>query len=113
MSGGRRRRVEECEGPERTLSPKFVASIAFLLWFLTNAGQVPQRLLGPVPFSLDRLNAILGVLLEENDVDTRPPAPQFTIPGEYTDMEITRVHIHGAVGYAFTHHYQPTDTSFW
>ncbi|KZP22257.1 hypothetical protein FIBSPDRAFT_859838 [Athelia psychrophila] len=59
--------------------------------------KVPQRLLGPAPFPLDRLNAILGVLLEENDVDTRPHAPQFTIPGEYTDMEITRVHIHGAI----------------
>ncbi|KZP22268.1 hypothetical protein FIBSPDRAFT_931258 [Athelia psychrophila] len=59
-------------------------------------GGIPQRLLGPAPFPLDRLDAILGVLLEENDVDTRPSAPQFTIPGEYTDMEIARVHIHRA-----------------
>lgn len=31
------------------------------------------------------------MLLEENDVDTRPSASQYTLPGEYTDMEISRV----------------------
>lgn len=41
--------------------------------------------------------AILGALLEENDVDSRLPAPEFTIPGEYTDMEINRVAIYNAV----------------
>jgi hypothetical protein len=61
--------------------------------------KVPQRLLGPAPFPLDRLLAILGVLLEENDVDTRPNAPQFIIPGEYTDMEIGRVQIYAAVSF--------------
>jgi origin recognition complex subunit 5 len=41
--------------------------------------------------------AILGALLEENDVDSRLPRPEFTIPGEYTDMEINRVAIYNAV----------------
>lgn len=59
--------------------------------------QVPQRLLGPATFPIDRLIAILGVLLEENDVELRPHAPQFTIPGEYTDMEIGRVQVYAAV----------------
>lgn len=48
-------------------------------------------------FPLDRLIAILGALLEENDVETRLPAPEFTIPGEYTDMEISRVAVYSAV----------------
>lgn len=60
-------------------------------------GQVPQRLLGPAPFPLDRLIAILGVLLEENDFDSRQIPSQFLIPGEYTDMEIGRVQIYAAV----------------
>ncbi|PCH36912.1 hypothetical protein WOLCODRAFT_134400 [Wolfiporia cocos MD-104 SS10] len=55
------------------------------------AVKIPQRLLGPMPFPLDRLLAILGVLLEEHDADTRLPAAQYTLPGEYTDMEISRV----------------------
>lgn len=59
--------------------------------------QVPQRLLGPTPFPLDRLIAMLGALLEENDVDDRPPAPEFKIPGEYTDMEIRRVGVYASV----------------
>ena len=42
--------------------------------------------------------AILGALLEENDTDVRLPAPQeYTIPGEYTDMETSRVAISTAV----------------
>lgn len=41
-------------------------------------------------FPMDRMTAILGVLLEENDVDVRPPAPHYTIPGEYTEIEISR-----------------------
>lgn len=44
--------------------------------------------------------AILGALLEDNDVDTRIPHPEFTIPGEYTDMEISRVAIYNAVGFS-------------
>ncbi|KAG6901780.1 hypothetical protein C0995_008026 [Termitomyces sp. Mi166 len=59
--------------------------------------KVPQRLLGPVAFSLDRLLAILGALLEENDVESRLPAPEFSIPGEYTDMETSRVAVYSAV----------------
>ncbi|KAH9921804.1 origin recognition complex subunit 5 C-terminus-domain-containing protein, partial [Fomitopsis serialis] len=58
---------------------------------------IPQRLLGPLTFTLDRLVAILGVLLEENDAETRPPAPQYTVPGEYTDVEISRVAIFAQV----------------
>ncbi|KAF5354089.1 hypothetical protein D9756_006949 [Leucocoprinus leucothites] len=59
--------------------------------------KVPQHLLGPNPFPLDRMIAILGALLEENDVDSRLPNPELAIPGEYTDMEITRVGIHSAI----------------
>ncbi|KNZ75989.1 Origin recognition complex subunit 5 [Termitomyces sp. J132] len=59
--------------------------------------KVPQRLLGPVAFPLDRLLAILGALLEENDVETRLLAPEFKIPGEYTDMETSRVAVYSAV----------------
>ncbi|EIW55782.1 uncharacterized protein TRAVEDRAFT_130191 [Trametes versicolor FP-101664 SS1] len=55
------------------------------------AVKIPQRLLGPTTFPLDRLIAMLGVLLEENDADVRPAAPQYTLPGEYTEMEISRV----------------------
>jgi origin recognition complex subunit 5 len=42
--------------------------------------------------------AILGALLEENDADSRPIVPELMIPGEYTDMEISRVAIFSAVG---------------
>ncbi len=45
--------------------------------------------------------AILGSLLEENDVDgegSRAPADDvFHIPGEYTDMEIMRVGVYTSV----------------
>jgi origin recognition complex subunit 5 len=41
--------------------------------------------------------AILGALLEENDTDTRLSNPDFTIPGEHTDMEISRVGVYSAV----------------
>lgn len=61
------------------------------------AVKIPQRLLGPTAFPLDRLIAILGVLLEENDVDTRPVALQYTLPGEYTEMEIARVAVYANV----------------
>jgi origin recognition complex subunit 5 len=59
--------------------------------------QIAPHLLGPSPFPVDRMIAILGALLEENDVDSRPSYPEFTIPGEYTDMEINRVAIYNAV----------------
>ncbi|KAH9834986.1 origin recognition complex subunit 5 C-terminus-domain-containing protein [Rhodofomes roseus] len=61
------------------------------------ATKIPQRLLGPISFGLDRLLAILGVLLEENDAETRPSAPQYSVPGEYTDVEISRVAIFAQV----------------
>ena len=41
--------------------------------------------------------AILGALLEENDIDNRLIPPQFTIPGEFTDMEINRIGVFSAV----------------
>ncbi|KAH0838828.1 origin recognition complex, subunit 5 [Lanmaoa asiatica] len=45
----------------------------------------------------DRLLAILGVLLEENDYETRPHDPRFELPGEYTDMEIGRIYIYTTI----------------
>jgi hypothetical protein len=45
--------------------------------------------------------AILGSLLEENDVDSRRPAREFRILGEYTDMEIGRVGIYSTVSNSF------------
>ena len=50
-----------------------------------------------MPFPVDRMIAILGALLEENDVECRLSAPEFKIPGEYTDMEITRVGVYCTV----------------
>ncbi|KAI0777624.1 origin recognition complex subunit 5 C-terminus-domain-containing protein [Trametes elegans] len=61
------------------------------------AVKVPQRLLGPTTFPFDRLVAILGVLLEENDAETRPVAPQYNLPGEYTEAEISRVALYGNI----------------
>lgn len=63
----------------------------------TTVAKVSQRLLGPVVFPLDRLLAILGALLEENDVENRPHEPCFELPGEHTDMELGRVHIYAAI----------------
>ena len=60
-------------------------------------------MLGPIAFPLDRLIAILGVLLEENDADARPHAPEYTIPGEYTEIEISRVAIFAQVSDDPTH----------
>ncbi|KAI6146825.1 OPT oligopeptide transporter protein-domain-containing protein [Pisolithus tinctorius] len=54
---------------------------------------VSQRLLGPSAFPLDRLLAILGSLLEEHDLDSWPFDHRFVLPGEYTDMEIGRIHV--------------------
>ncbi|TFK64530.1 hypothetical protein BDN72DRAFT_774453 [Pluteus cervinus] len=53
--------------------------------------RIPQRLAGPMPFPLDRMLAIFGALLEENDTDKRPFRIEYSIPGEYTDMETGRV----------------------
>ncbi|KAF8841357.1 small oligopeptide transporter [Paxillus ammoniavirescens] len=59
--------------------------------------KISQRLLGPTTFPLDRLFAILGALLEENDFESRPHDPRFELPGEYTDMEIGRIHVYAAI----------------
>lgn len=69
-----------------------------------SVAKVPQRLLGPAPFNLDRMIAILGVLLEEYDTDENSGlqnwlgnAFQYSEPGEFTDMEINRVQVYTAV----------------
>ena len=43
--------------------------------------------------------AILGALLEENDVDSRihAHASEFSIPGEETDIEISRVAVYATI----------------
>ncbi|KAF9044305.1 origin recognition complex subunit 5 C-terminus-domain-containing protein [Panaeolus papilionaceus] len=58
-----------------------------------NAGpaKIPQRLVGPSPFPMDRMVAILGALLEENDADTWIGSMEFMIPGEQTDLETMKV----------------------
>ncbi|PPQ63747.1 hypothetical protein CVT24_004256 [Panaeolus cyanescens] len=53
--------------------------------------KIPQRLIGPSPFPLDRMIAILGALLEENDADTWIGSREFLIAGEQTDLETMRV----------------------
>jgi len=63
----------------------------------TAAAKVPQRLLGPVAFALDRMIAMLGALLEENDIDSRLIPHEFGVPGEFTDMEINRVGVFSAI----------------
>jgi len=63
----------------------------------STAVRIPQRLLGPMAFPLDRMTAILGVLLEENDADIRPPAPEYSVPGEHTELDISRVTIFSQV----------------
>jgi origin recognition complex subunit 5 len=59
--------------------------------------KLPQRLVGPAAFPLDRMNAILATLLEEHDLEMRVIGPEFTQPGEYTETELMRVHTSGAV----------------
>lgn len=63
---------------------------------------MPQRLLGPMVFPLDRLMAILGILLEEHDADSRPDLPELeaALSGEYTELELGRVHVLGAVRFS-------------
>jgi origin recognition complex subunit 5 len=58
---------------------------------------LPQRLAGPAAFPLDRLSAIMASLLEEHDLELRAIDPEYTQPGEYTEMELGRVHTSGAV----------------
>ncbi|KAK0200291.1 origin recognition complex subunit 5 C-terminus-domain-containing protein [Desarmillaria ectypa] len=61
--------------------------------------KIPQHFLGPAAFPLDRMLAILGALLEENDNDDdlRPFKIDFSIPGEYTDMEVSRVGVYAII----------------
>ncbi|KAF9036920.1 hypothetical protein BDZ89DRAFT_1061614 [Hymenopellis radicata] len=62
--------------------------------------KIPQRFLGPAVFPLDRMLAILGALLEDNDNDDddlRPSKMNFMVPGEYTDTEITRVGVYAII----------------
>lgn len=74
----------------------FYSSLFIVLKYIA---QVPQRLLGPSPFSLDRLIAILGVLLEEYDVDERQTldSSPYNFPGEETEMELQRTSVYSSV----------------
>ncbi|OAX34000.1 putative origin recognition complex, subunit 5-like protein [Rhizopogon vinicolor AM-OR11-026] len=88
-----KRRRRRSASPKKVGTQTAVAKVLLSL-FLTI---VSQRLLGPLVFPLDRLLAILGSLLEENDVEYRPHDSRFGFPGEYTDMELGRVHIYAAI----------------
>ena len=61
--------------------------------------KVAQCLLGPTLFMLDRMLAILGALLEENDVDSRIHAhtSEFSIPREEMDVEISRIVVYAVI----------------
>ncbi|KIK67508.1 hypothetical protein GYMLUDRAFT_874867 [Collybiopsis luxurians FD-317 M1] len=64
--------------------------------------KIPQRFLGPSPFPLSRLIAILGALLEENDaamgeLNDSGYGLDFSIPGEKTDYEINRVGVYASI----------------
>ncbi|KAJ3839619.1 origin recognition complex subunit 5 C-terminus-domain-containing protein [Lentinula raphanica] len=68
--------------------------------------KIPQRFLGPSPFPLERLIAILGSLVEENDpiaseinkaTSLAPDGLDFRIPGERTDYEVTRVGVYASI----------------
>ena len=69
MNGGRRGGVEVRESLAGVGGPRCGAAPA--VWNFTQRvdGQVPQKLLGPSAFPLDRLFAILGSLMEEHDQD--------------------------------------------
>lgn len=58
----------------------------------------PRRLAGPISFPLERLLAVSGALLKQNDADVWPATPGYSIPDEYTDMGIGRVGIYSSVG---------------
>jgi origin recognition complex subunit 5 len=66
--------------------------------------QVPQRLLGPSPFPLDRMLAILGVLLEEYDAEARAEGGMYQqqlVPGAHTELAIQRTSVLGTVRLLF------------
>ena len=55
--------------------------------------QVPQRLFGPTPFPLNRLLAILSVLLREYDSDGDGPV----LDEDPMEPVATRVHVYATV----------------
>lgn len=61
--------------------------------------QLPQSLQGASSFTLDRLWAVCGALLEVFDDDETRPAWGKTLstPGAYTETEVTRVQVLGLV----------------
>lgn len=61
--------------------------------------QLPQSLQGPSSFTLDRLWAVCGALLEVFDDDETRPAwgKALSAPGAYTETEVTRVQVLGLV----------------
>ncbi|KAJ4483499.1 origin recognition complex subunit 5 C-terminus-domain-containing protein [Lentinula aciculospora] len=68
--------------------------------------KIPQRFIGPSPFPLERLIAIVGALVEENDpiaseVNNPRNVPadglDFRISGERTDYEVTRVGVYASI----------------
>ncbi|KDQ55524.1 hypothetical protein JAAARDRAFT_37539 [Jaapia argillacea MUCL 33604] len=61
------------------------------------AVKIPQRLLGPIPFPLDRLVAILGCLLLENDPPPPERAADFEHESEYTEVEVNRVAVMSSI----------------
>ncbi|KAL0956951.1 hypothetical protein HGRIS_003052 [Hohenbuehelia grisea] len=58
----------------------------------SKATKIPQRLVGPSPFPLDRLLALLGALLEEHDVDDNDIHEE-----GHTDIEVGRAGVLGAI----------------
>jgi len=50
-------------------------------------------------FPLDRMMAILQVLLEEYDCDDAALPPEFQRVSEYVEMELGRVHLQAAVSH--------------
>ena len=84
-SAAERRRKRKGGGAVRSRVPRNTKAI------------IPQRLLGPTTFPLDRMMAILGFLLEAYDLDDQKPGREFFMAGSYTELELGRVHVYGAV----------------
>lgn len=61
----------------------------------SKAVKIPQQFLGPSPFPLDRLLAILSALIEEND-PPRVEAGAVAVGGE-TDLEVSRCAVYAAI----------------
>ncbi|PPQ88839.1 LOW QUALITY PROTEIN: hypothetical protein CVT25_010269 [Psilocybe cyanescens] len=85
-------------GPSKVSKCLFFVFAFSLSNLVLDSDIVSQRLLGPTTFALDRMIAILGALLEENDVESRVISyGTFNFAGEYTDMEIGRVGVFSSV----------------